>query len=100
MYPEVSPVSIRRIIIEQSKRARVGHIGSALSVVEIISALYGGVLSIPSTDDAGRDRFILSKGHAALALYGALYLRGWMTEEDLNSYCGDASLLGVQRLDV
>jgi transketolase len=95
MYPEVSPVSIRRIIIEQSKRARVGHIGSALSVVEIISALYGGVLSIPSTDDAGRDRFILSKGHAALALYGALYLRGWMTEEDLNSYCGDASLLGV-----
>lgn len=95
MHPEVSPGRIRRIIIEQSKRARVGHIGSALSVVEIISALYGDVLSISTNSDSERDRFILSKGHAALALYGALYLRGWITEANLNRYCGDASLLGV-----
>lgn len=95
MHSEISPNRIRRLIIEQSKRAHVGHIGSALSIVEIICALYGNVLSINDTLDAERDRFLLSKGHAALALYAALFLRGWMTEEELNSYCADASLLGV-----
>lgn len=95
MHPEISPSRIRRIIIEQSKRARVGHIGSALSIVEIIVALYRDVLRINATDDSERDRFILSKGHAALALYSALFLRGWITEADLNSYCLDASRLGV-----
>lgn len=95
MNPQISPNRIRRIILEQSKRAHVGHIGSALSIVEIICALYGNVLRIDATEDAERDRFILSKGHAALALYSALFLRGWITEEELNSYCMDASLLGV-----
>ena len=95
MYSGISPNQIRRIIIEQSKRAHVGHIGSALSIVEIIVALYGGVLRIDATDDPERDRFILSKGHAALALYAALFLRGWISEEELNSYCADESLLGV-----
>ena len=86
---------IRRIIIEQSKRAHVGHIGSALSVADIIAALYGGILRISGPGDPERDRFILSKGHASLALYAALFLRGWMSEESLNTYCGDGSLLGV-----
>lgn len=95
MHREISPNRIRRIIIEQSKRAHVGHIGSALSIVEIIAALYGEVLRISDTNDSERDRFILSKGHAALALYSALYLRGWISEEELNSYCADESLLGV-----
>lgn len=86
---------IRRIILEQSKRANVGHIGSALSIADIIAALYGGILHIPDPDDPDRDRFVLSKGHAALALYAALFLKGWISEASLNSYCGDASLLGV-----
>ena len=42
-----------------------------------------------------RDRFILSKGHAALALYAALHLRGFLTKDELNTYCGDGTLLGV-----
>lgn len=95
MQREISPQGIRRIILEQSKRAGVGHIGSALSVVEIIVALYRGVLRVKDTRDPLRDRFVLSKGHAALALYAALYLRGWITEEELNSYCTDGTLLGV-----
>ena len=86
---------MRQIIIEQSKRAHVGHIGSSLSIVEIIAALYNGVLRVDDAEDPERDRFILSKGHAALALYSALHLRGWVTEEELNGYCGDATLLGV-----
>ena len=86
---------IRRIIIEQSKRANVGHIGSALSVADILAALYGHVLNIPSPRDPERDRFVLSKGHAALALYAALSLKGLISRESLGTYCTDASLLGV-----
>ena len=93
--PDISSTEIRRIIIEQSKRANVGHIGSSLSIADIIAALYSGVLNIPSPEDSDRDRFILSKGHASLALYAALYLKGWLTEGELNSYCNDNSLLGV-----
>lgn len=89
------PAGIRRIILEQSKRANVGHIGSALSIADIIAALYGQVLRIPHPDHPARDRFILSKGHAALAAYAALHLAGWISAEDVATYCGDGSLLGV-----
>lgn len=91
----VNAASIRRLVLEESKRAHVGHIGSALSVADILSALYSNVLRITSPDDPDRDRFILSKGHAALALYSALHLRGWLDRKQLATYCGDASLLGV-----
>lgn len=87
--------AIRRIVLEQSKRANVGHIGSALSVADIVAALYDDVLRIAHPADPERDRFILSKGHAALAVYAALSLRGWLAREALDSYCGDGSLLGV-----
>lgn len=93
--PTMSPYHIRRIILEQSKRAHVGHIGSALCIAEIISVLYGEVLNLPSPDDPNRDRFILSKGHAALALYAALFLKGWLGDDELNTFCGDGSLLAV-----
>ncbi len=73
----------------------MGHIGSALSVADIIVALYSRVLRIREPDDPDRDRFILSKGHAALALYAMLFLKGWITEAELNTYCGDGSLLGM-----
>ena len=86
---------IRQIILEQSKRAHVGHIGSALSIADIVAVLYGTVLDIPDPADPDRDRFVLSKAHAALALYAALHLKGWITTEDLNTCCGDESLLGV-----
>ncbi|MHB8646652.1 MAG: transketolase [Thermomicrobiales bacterium] len=86
---------IREIILAQSKRAHVGHIGSALSIADIIGALYDDVLRIPTPDDADRDRFVLAKGHAALALYAALHLKGWLTSEQLDTYCGDGTHLGV-----
>ena len=86
---------IRRVILEQSKRANVGHIGSALSVADIVAALYDGLLRVDDPKDPERDRFVLSKGHAALALYGALHWKGWLSQQELNTYCGDGSLLGV-----
>jgi len=87
--------AIRRIVLEQSKRANVGHIGSSLSVADIVAALYGGVLRVASPDDADRDRFVLAKGHAVLAVYAAMQLHGWLSAADLDTYCADGSLLGV-----
>jgi transketolase len=89
------PQRLRRIVLEQSKRADVGHIGSALSVCDILAALYGGILRISVPEDRDRDRFILSKGHAALALYAALHLAGFLDEEALGTYCADGTLLAV-----
>jgi transketolase len=86
---------VRQLILDESHRAHVGHIGSALSVVEILAVLYGNVLDSRPSDPAGPDRFILSKGHAALALYAVLSTAGVITQDQLASYCGDGSLLGV-----
>jgi transketolase len=92
---QVRARDIRRLVLEESKRANVGHIGSALSVTEILAALYGQVLRPEPADRNDRDRFVLSKGHAALALYAALHLSGRITREQLSTYCADGSLLGV-----
>jgi transketolase len=92
---DLSSYHVRRIVLEQAKRANVGHIGSALSIADVLVALYGGVLQIPSPRHPDRERFVLSKGHAVLALYAALHLRGWLAAEALDTYCGDDSLLGV-----
>lgn len=86
---------IRRVILEQSKRANVGHIGSALSVADIVAALYGGILKAKDPKDPERDRFVLSKGHAMVAVYAAMFLKGWLTKQDLDTYCGDGTMLGV-----
>lgn len=91
----ISSNHIRKIIIEQSKKAHVGHIGSALSIADMVALLYGNILNISAPDCPDRDRFVLSKGHAALALYAALFLKGWITQADLDSYCSDGSLLGT-----
>lgn len=91
---EVSSVRIRQLILEMAKRANVGHIGSALSIADIIAALYENVLQIAYPDASNRDRFILSKGHAAMALYAAVYLKGWLTEETLETYCMDPEASG------
>jgi len=95
MKQQISPSQIRKIILEQAKRANVGHIGSALSVADIITTLYFGVMRVSDPTDPDRDRFILSKGHAALALYAAFFMRDWITAEMLDTYCSDDTLLAV-----
>jgi transketolase len=86
---------IRRIVIEQSKRANVGHIGSSLSVADILGTLYAGVLHGDGPADPERDRFVLSKGHASLALYAALHETGVIDAAELASFCVDGSRLGT-----
>ncbi len=95
IFPNVTGQAIRRIVLEKSKAAHIGHIGSSLSIADLLAALYGHILNLPSLDDPERDRFILSKGHAALALYAALYLRGCISADVLNQFHHDGSPLGV-----
>ena len=87
--------AVRHGIIRQSLDSRVGHIGSALSVVEMISVLWNDILRDPGSNDPDRDRFILAKGHAALALYMTMHFRGLLDEETLRTFCCDGSQLGV-----
>jgi transketolase len=85
----LNSVQVRRSIIDQSKRAHVGHIGSALSIADILVALFARVI------DPDQDVFILSKGHAALALYCVFEQLGVMDSDTLDTYCADDSHLGV-----
>ncbi len=88
-------VGIRELILSCAKRAGVGHIGSALSVADVMDVLLGNVLRGVGTDSPDRDVFVLSKGHAALAYYCALHMRGLLSADDLATYCQNGSLLGV-----
>jgi len=86
---------IRRTVIDESMRAGVGHIGSALSIADLLAVLYGEVLRIGEPGEPERDRFVLSKGHAALGLYAALAATGRIDPALLATYCGEGSLLGA-----
>jgi transketolase len=69
-------------------KGKIGHLGSALSCVEALVALYGSYLNVhpEKPDDPGRDRFILSKGHACAALYAVLSDRGFFPASLLERY--------------
>lgn len=82
---------MRRAVLEQSKRANIGHIGSALSIADIVGVLVDDVLRLDGGAD--RDRFVLSKGHAVLAWYCALLAAGRLSLDDLNTFAGDGTLL-------
>lgn len=77
--------AIRQSIIRTASAAPVDgvHLGPALSMVEIAAALYGAVMRYDPKNMASRarDRFLLSKGHAALALYATLHHYGVLSDE-------------------
>ncbi len=79
---------VRLSILDQIFRSKKSHIGSCFSCVEILAVLYQKVLNI-SEDSAHlplRDRFILSKGHAALAYYATLFQLGYISKQELESF--------------
>lgn len=80
--------TIRRRTIETSARARIPHLGSCLSCVELLTALYWQELRInPQSPDApDRDRFVLSKGHGAPVLFQVLAERGFFPVERLTEF--------------
>ena len=85
---------IRQVIIEMSYSARSAHLGSSLSCVEILDAMIAGSnLRADTVALAGRDRIVVSKGHAAMALYAALHVWGMLDVEHIRSYLKDGTLL-------
>lgn len=76
-------------------RARASHIGSALSIADILAVLYGRTLRVDpvAPQNPERDRFILSKGHACVAVYAALAETGFIDPALLDTYGTDGSML-------
>ena len=87
---------LRRRVIDAMIAAGRGHLGPAMSLMEIIRVLYDDVLSVrPHQPDwADRDRCVLSKGHGVLALYALLADKGFFPESALNDFCKADSFLG------
>jgi transketolase len=88
MNPQIHiiAINIRRNILRIAHSSKGPHIGSALSCVDILAALYFRVLNIPSFRDENRDVFIMSKGHGAMALYAVLLEKGFLSEDAFSSY--------------
>ena len=78
--------NIRLNILNLTFKAKSSHIGSCLSIVEILVAIYSGILK-------KSDRFILSKGHAALALYATLYEKKFISLKTLRSFGSNGTIL-------
>lgn len=87
--------AIRRSIVEMIGRARLGHIGGDFSVTDILSTLFFSVLRVDPANPVApdRDRFILSKGHCAAALYSTLAMRGFFPAEQLKTFVEPLSML-------
>lgn len=75
-------------IVRAVGRARAGHLGGPLSAVDVLTALYGGVLRVRPDQPAwpDRDRFVLSKGHASIGLYAVLAVAGFLPREELATF--------------
>ena len=90
-------LTIRQTVLKMAVRANGGHIAPAYSMTDIVAELYfDGILRYDAKqpDWPGRDYFILSKGHGALALYAALAMAGYLPEKELWTFCKLGSRLG------
>ncbi len=86
---------IRRHGIEMTHISNGSHIGSVLSIADIVGVLYNDVMNIYPDDPKNdkRDRFILSKGHAGAAVYAVLAEKGFFDVEQLKTHYADGSIL-------
>ena len=88
--------NLRLLVLDALEGGSRGHLGPALSLIEIIRVLYDSVLYHDSNNPllAQRDRFILSKGHGCLGLYAVLADHGYISKSELKGYCTFESKLG------
>lgn len=92
---ELLAAYIRRDIVDMTHRGASSHVGSGLSIADILAVLYGDILNVdpmaPEHED--RDRFILSKGHAGAAVYAVLAETGFFETERLKDHYQNGSML-------
>jgi transketolase len=88
MTLEAQATRIREHVVDMCAGPEGAHLGGSMSIVELLTALYFGVLRVDPDrpDDPERDILLLSKGHGAAALYAALAERGFFPVEELASY--------------
>jgi transketolase len=86
--------NIRLNCLKMVNRGGGSHIGSALSIADILAVLYGSVLNVDPNKprENNRDRFILSKGHAGVAVYAALAELGFFKKDELKTYYQNGSI--------
>lgn len=84
---------VRELSLRLVHKAKASHIGSALSIADLLAVMISNpqIYNLPSSDDPNRDRLLLSKGHACVALYSALCIKGFFGVDDLMSYGNDFS---------
>lgn len=84
---------VRQAILDIACRSGSAHVGSSLSCVDLLVSLYFGKMKIDPKDWKNRDIFVLSKGHAAMALYCTLWRKGLMSRKTLDGYMQDGGTL-------
>ena len=89
-------IYLRTRIVHVLGRGGRGHVGTSLSLVEILRVLFDSVLRYDPSNPkwSQRDRFILSKGHGCIALYVLLQEKGYFPEEELWKFCRFDGILG------
>lgn len=80
-------VEIRKGIVHMIQKVGTGHVGGSLSIADLMACLYGGIMRIDPKEPRwdGRDRIVLSKGHAGPAMYAALALKGFFPMDELDT---------------
>ena len=88
-------LAIRRHAVMMTHLGKSSHVGSVLSLADILAVLYGEVMRLDPAQPkwAARDRFILSKGHAGAGVYAALAERGFLPREQLRTHYQNGSKL-------
>ena len=86
-------LKLRRHVVRMCSRGKSSHVGSGLSIADIVAVLYGQVLRVDAAnpDWPERDRFILSKGHAGACVYAALAQCGFFEESELDDHYQNGS---------
>src|SRR5437879_3878963 len=87
---------LRRLVVRALQGGERGHVGSSMSLVEIMRVLYDDILRYRPNEPKWpqRDRMILSKGHGCLALYAMLADKGFIGADSLETFCRRDSILG------
>ncbi len=86
---------LRQNILKMAYAGSTVHIGCAFSIVEILAVLYRSHLNLVNSDpdDPLRDYLVLSKGHGVMAQYACMHELGWLTDEDIQNYFHDGTVL-------
>lgn len=90
----LAPKELRKTLLRIAHRSKASHIGTCLSSIEILSAIFSDIdTNLVAQQHPDRDRVILSKGHAAAALYTTLFHCGLITSTEFDTYYSSGSLL-------